>query len=90
MLNVNLSPHLFFSTSGGLGKEATVFYNCLADLVSQKHGISYHQTFSWMRCAISFSLLRSAMLAIQGSRKLQPSEHPAISTELCLVESQIS
>ena len=58
---------LVFSTFGGLGKEATIFYNHLADLLSQKHNTSYNQTLSWMRCALSFSLLRSAVLAIRGS-----------------------
>jgi len=34
LLMVNLSLHLFFSTFGGLGKVATIFYNRLADLLS--------------------------------------------------------
>ena len=80
---------LVFSTFGGLGKEATVFYNRLADLLSQKHTMSYNQTLSWMRCALSFSLLRSAVLAIRGSIKLQSTELSAVSTELRLVESRI-
>ena len=80
---------LVFSTFGGLGKEATIFYNRLADLLSQKHSTSYNQTLSWMRCALSFSLLCSAVLAIRGSRKLQSTELPAVSTELRLVESHI-
>jgi len=32
---------LVFSTFGGLGKEATVFYNRLADLLSHKNNTSY-------------------------------------------------
>ena len=81
---------LVFSTFGGLDKEATIFYNHLADLLSHKHGTSYNRMLSLMRCAISFSLLCSAMLAIQGSRKsLQSIEYPMISTELSLVESWI-
>ena len=88
MLTVNLSPHLFFQL-GGFGKEATIFYNRLADLLSQNHNTSYNQTFSWMRCVLSFSLLRSTVLAIHGSRKLQSTELPAVSTELRLVESHI-
>ena len=66
-----------------------MFYNRLADLLSQKHNTSYNQTLSWMRCDLSFSLLRSAVLAIRGSRKLQSTELPAVSTELRLVESRI-
>ena len=80
---------LVFSTFGDLGKEATIFYNRLADLLSQKHNTSYNQTLSWMRCALSFSLLRSAVLAIHVSRKLQSTELLTVSTELCLVESRI-
>ena len=78
---------LVFSTFGGL--EATIFYNNLADLLSQKHHMSYNQTLYWMRCALSFSLLHSAVLAIRGSRKLQSTELPTVSTELRLVESRI-
>jgi len=44
LLIINLS--LVFSTSGGLGKEATIFYNRLANLLSQEHNTSYHQTLS--------------------------------------------
>ena len=80
---------LVFSTFGGLGKEATIFYNRLADLLSQKHNTSYNQTLSWMRCALSFSLLRSAVLAIRGSRKCQSTVLSAVSTELRLVESRV-
>ena len=80
---------LVFSTFGGLGREATIFYSRLADLLSRKHDTCYNHTLSWMRCAISFSLLRSAILSIRGSRTLKFIERPSISTELCLVESQI-
>ena len=81
---------LGFSTFGGLSKEATVFYNCLANLLSHKHNTRYNQTLSWMRCALSFSFLHFAVLAIRGSRTLQPTELPAVSNELRLVESRIS
>ena len=57
---------LVFSTFGGLGKEA-IFYNRLADLLSQKHNTSYNQTLSWMRCALSFSLLRSAFVEAESA-----------------------
>ena len=41
-----------FSTFGGLGKEATIFYNRLADLLSQNHSTSYNQTLSRMHCVL--------------------------------------
>ena len=67
-----------------------MFYNRLVDLLSHKHNTSYNQTLSWMRCVLSFSLLHSAVLAIHGSRSPKPTELPAVSTELHLVESHVS
>ena len=78
-----------FSTFSSLGKEATVFFNCLADLLSQKHYTSYTQVLLLMCRALSFLLLCSAVLAICGSRKVQSTEHLTVSTELHLVESSI-
>ena len=54
----------------------------------------YDITFSTVKCCPgcavpSFSLLRSAILAIRGNRTLTFAECPSISTELCLVESHI-
>ena len=80
---------LVFSTFGGLGREATISYSRLANLLAVRHNIQYSQMLSWMHCTIPFSLLRSAILAIQENRTLTFAEHPSISTELCLVESHI-
>ena len=79
---------LVFSTFGGLGREATIFYSRLADLLSKKHGTPYT---SLMRCSISFSLLRSAILAIRGSRTMIPVhvERPTTSAELRLAAVQL-
>jgi len=35
---------LVFSTFGGLGREAIVFYSRLADLLAKKHGTPYSKT----------------------------------------------
>jgi len=40
----------------------------LAELVSQKCEESYSVVMGWLRCRLSFALLRSAILCIQGSR----------------------
>jgi len=81
---------LVFSTFGGLGKESTILYNRLTDLLSQKHNTTYHRTLSWMRCSLPFSLLRSEILAIRGSRKCQPVVLSGVSTKHSLVESEVS
>ena len=61
---------LVFTTTGGMGKEALVFYRCLADLLSRRSSTTYSHTLAWMRCTLSFSLLRSATVCIRGSRSI--------------------
>ena len=56
-----------FSISGGMGREGTVFYRRLASLLADKQGWAYGTTISWVRCILTFFLLRSAVMCIQGS-----------------------
>ena len=57
----------FFSSSGGMAREATVFYQRLAELVILKREESYSVIMGWLRCRLSFALLRSAIHCIRGS-----------------------
>ena len=59
---------LVFSTTGGMGKETTVAYKRLAELIAQKRKSKYGITLAWMRCTLSFALIRPAVMAIRGSR----------------------
>jgi len=61
---------LVFSTTRGMGREAIVFYRCLADHLSHCGSTSYSQTLAFIRCTLSFSLLRSATMCIHGSRSI--------------------
>ena len=70
----SFSP-LVFTTSGGMGTTATVVYKRLASLIAEKHDTSYHRTIHWLRCNLSFSLLRSAIMCLRGSRSTV--NHPA-------------
>ena len=63
----SLTP-LVFSATGGMGKQATTFYKCLASMLSDKWDQPYTSTLCWLRCRISFSLLRSAIQCIRGAR----------------------
>ena len=63
----SFSP-LIFSTSGGLGPIGTVVYKRIASLIAEKWDQPYSRTLFWLRCKLSFSLLRSAIMCIQGSR----------------------
>ena len=59
---------LVFSTTGGMGKAANIFYKRLASQIASKRKQPYHIVMGWMRCHLSFSLLRSAILCIRGAR----------------------
>ena len=59
---------LVFTLTGGMGWEGTVFYRHLADLLTTHWGQDYSSTINWLRCCLSFALLRSAVLCIRGSR----------------------
>ena len=59
---------LVFSCTGGMGPLATVVYKRIATLLSQKNGQSYSMTLHWLRCKLSFSLLRAAITCLRGSR----------------------
>ena len=57
-----------FSTSGAMGREATIFYKRLADLLSDKQDKAYSLIMGWLRCRLSFAILRSAIMCLRGSR----------------------
>ena len=51
-----------------MGDAATQFYKKLANLLSAKHSLSYGIVMGLLRCKLSFSLLRSAIMCIRGAR----------------------
>ena len=61
--------HLVFSASGGFGKEATTFYMYmrLASFLADHWDQPYSCTMYWLRCSISFFLLRSTIQCIRGA-----------------------
>ena len=59
---------LVFSSTGGMGQEATTFYKRLASMISQKRQHPYPTVTGWLRCRLSFAALRSAIMCIRGSR----------------------
>ncbi len=80
---------LVMSAAGGMAKEATNFYKRLASLLAEKWDQPYSNTLHWLRCSISFSLLRSAIQCIRGARSSR--SHPVnllpvdlVTAEACL------
>ena len=60
---------LVFTIAGGMGKQTQKFYCRLADMLADSRCQPKSVVTSYMRCRISFSLLRSAILCLRGTRK---------------------
>ena len=59
---------LVFSLTGGMAREATVFYKRLASMLSEKWDQHYSTTLGWLRVTLGFSLLKSSIQCIRGAR----------------------
>ena len=68
---------LVLSTCGGMSRETMTFYKKLTADLAAKRKLQYSEMLGWLRCRISCALLRSAIMAIRGSRSLSPSSAPA-------------
>ncbi|KAG0696224.1 hypothetical protein GWK47_026597 [Chionoecetes opilio] len=74
-----------------MAPKARSFYSRLADLMSVKKHQPRSSVAAWMRCRLSFSLLRSALLCLRGTRYSTPSNTDIgdLDCEATLVESGI-
>ena len=63
----HFSP-LVFTTTGGMGDAAGQVYKRLANLLCDKLDLSYGEIMGWIRCKLSFALVRSAIMCIRGAR----------------------
>ena len=82
---------LVFSATGGAGPAATTFLKRLADKLSEKRNSSYSQTAGWLRCRLSFALLRASLLCLRGSRQLKALDKPELRQPyLAMVEACVS
>ena len=82
---------LVFSSSGGMGPTASIVYRRLANLISSKHSNPYSRTILFIRCKLSFALLRSSLRCLRGSRSNSTSAVPSdINIDLPLSEGKVS
>lgn len=68
----SFSP-LVFSTTGGYSAISQCVYKKLATLMATKYQKSYSNVINYIRCRTSFSLLRSTILCVRGTRSKPPS-----------------
>ena len=66
---------LVMSATGGMGRAATTFYKRLASMISEKRNTEYSnsQTVNWIRCKLSFALLRALIMSTQESKVIKTS-----------------
>ena len=61
----------------------------LASLISEKSSQSYSMTLYWLRCKLSFSLLRSAITSLRGSRSYHRFKFSDTAIDLACAESRL-
>ncbi len=59
---------LVFSTSGGMGPEATRFHKRVADLIAKKRKEETADVIRHIRTRLRFAVLRGTLIAIRGDR----------------------
>ena len=73
-----------------MGKADTITYKHLAHLLSEKWSFPYSVVMGWLHCSLGFSLLRSSIMCIRGSRSRfkRPCVPPAV--DLAVTEGHLS
>ena len=77
---------LVLAVTGGICRSASVFYKRLASTIAEIKQIPYFKVITWIRCKIQFSLLRSAITAIRGSRSATRATTDADCISVALIE----
>ena len=70
---------LIFSTTGGMGPEATKYHKRVAELISKKKKEEYTDVIKHIRTRIRFAILRGTLMAIRGDRGRKKRLHSPIS-----------
>jgi len=71
------------SASGGMALAATTTLWRMASLISNKH---YNKTIAWIRCLLSFSLVRFSVMCLRGA---QSSYHRPAKPDAALSEGHV-
>ena len=62
---------LVFSCFGGMSRECSYFYKRLSERIAEKRDISVSEATCFIRTKINFSLIKSLVLCIRGSRSVR-------------------
>ena len=73
---------LVFSCYGGMGRECSYFYKRLAEKLAEKRNISCSEAVCFIRTKINFSLIKSLVLCIRGSRTVRNDDVSIADTDI--------
>ena len=79
---------LVFSCFGGMSRECSSFYKKLAELLAEKRNIRTSEALCFVRTKISFSLAKSMVLCIRGSRSIRNETTSISETDVKLANSE--
>ena len=64
-------------------------YYTHASMISEKRNTEYSQTVNWIRCKLSFALLRASVMSIRGARSSRHHAASEATQDLQLIEGQL-
>ena len=77
------------ASAGGAGPAASVFLKHLGNNIAQKKDAPYSQTIDWLRCRLSFALLRASILCIRSSHSLKQADPGSCQPDLAVAKGHI-
>ena len=81
---------LVFNTLGGIGPTASVVFKRISSMIADKTDQPYHSVIRLIRCKLTFSLLRSTITCLRGSRSSSKSiHHTNTIADLALIEGRV-
>jgi len=60
---------LVFTTTGSMGPQCQIVVRRLAEKISERQALQRSVVSGWLRCRLSFALLRTTLLCVRGTRK---------------------
>ena len=75
---------LIYSVNGGIGPECEQFHKHLAERIAEKSGEKYTSVITWIRCKLSFLLLRAALMCVRASRPHTTKNETTTTTDYAL------
>ena len=59
---------LVFTSTGGMAPRSHFVIKRLAEMMSEKQNLSFSVVSGWLRCRLSFALLRTTLLSVRATR----------------------